>query len=712
MTPIATASTFFRCVPVYNTTNAASAQCVFPTSISSASDPACVLAQTFKTGVTTAPAQTNQLFDLMSTSRSIAGRWFGDLVRAWWVLLLCAIGVPLILAFIWLMLAKACTVVFVWATIILLMSVLTAFTIYLYYVRTRALARAPRSRAAAATRPTSRPTFFRRPAPPAALAPRAQKGGLITSFFPPSIQDEVNVFTTAVDGAINTVTYWVPQQFDVTISADTYKIVAYVFTGITIIVLCIVVALRGAIRTATKAIELGAEALQEIPSLLLFPITTVAVLALFMMWWVFVVAGLTTAGTAIQVDGPARALAAATALAGSAGVTNATLASFLSTPGVNATYTAIQDVTALQYLLIYYFFGLLWTGSFVTGCATLIVAGAVAAWYFGRVPSGAAAGLGRTVHACNPFGCCMGRRGELAPGAVRPDTFYTPEASPVCASVCRLLKYYLGTVALGSFFIAFLGFVRAVLAYVYRRLRAGGSDSPWLKFLCCCVQCCLGCLQRFVELITRNAYIYTAIKGTGFCGSSAAIFGLLVANAGTVAAVTILSEVILFLGKVLIAAGSTWVAWAVLDNTPAFNAGGASPLTSTWLVIVINFFFAYLTASAFMLVFDLAIDTVLICYLLDRGENGGLAAHVDAAKFNEIEREAAAEARAHALGGAPDKAAAAQPQQPPLPQLPTPMYVSDPGAVVAAGGTFSYAHPGRSEVVAVPPAGSAAAYVV
>jgi len=168
VTPIATASTFFRCVPVYNTTNAASAQCVFPTSISSASDPACVLAQTSKTGVTTAPAQTNQLFDLMSTSRSIAGRWFGDLVRAWWVLLLCAIGVPLILAFIWLMLAKACTVVFVWATIILLMGVLTAFTIYLYYVRTRALA-ARRARAPPRPRaPPLAPPFFgvpRRPPP-------------------------------------------------------------------------------------------------------------------------------------------------------------------------------------------------------------------------------------------------------------------------------------------------------------------------------------------------------------------------------------------------------------------------------------------------------------------------------------------------------------------------------------------------------------------
>ena len=134
VTPIATSPTFFRCVPVYNTTNAASAQCIFPTTITSASDPACVLAQTYKTGVTTAPAQTNQLFDLMSTTRSVAGRWFGDLVRAWWVLLICAIGVPLVLAFLWLMLAKTCTVVFVWATIVLLLGILTAFTIYLYYV--------------------------------------------------------------------------------------------------------------------------------------------------------------------------------------------------------------------------------------------------------------------------------------------------------------------------------------------------------------------------------------------------------------------------------------------------------------------------------------------------------------------------------------------------------------------------------------------------
>ena len=97
----------------------------------------------------------------------------------------------------------------------------------------------------------------------------SQLGGLINGFLPTSIQTELNVFTTTITGALNTVTYFVPQAFAVSVSPQTYAIVAYVFTGITIIALCIVIALRGAIKTAIKAIELGAEALQDVPTLIM-----------------------------------------------------------------------------------------------------------------------------------------------------------------------------------------------------------------------------------------------------------------------------------------------------------------------------------------------------------------------------------------------------------------------------------------------------------
>jgi hypothetical protein len=50
-----------------------------------------------------------------------------------WVILVCAAGVALILGFVWLMLAKWCTGIFVWGTIYLLLFVLSILTGYLYY---------------------------------------------------------------------------------------------------------------------------------------------------------------------------------------------------------------------------------------------------------------------------------------------------------------------------------------------------------------------------------------------------------------------------------------------------------------------------------------------------------------------------------------------------------------------------------------------------
>ena len=228
VTPIATSSTFFRCIPVYNTTNSAASTCVYPANVSSAADPACVLATTVKLGVTTAPAQTNQLFSTMATARQTVGRWFGDLVRAWWALLLCAVGVPLVLAFVWLLFAKCFTWAFVWGTVLLLTGVLVALTIFLY-----------------------------------------DKAGLISITLPQSIQAEVNVFQTSVSGVITTVSYFVPQTFSLTPSATSYKVLAGIFTAITLIVVFIIIALRIAIATAIKAIQLGAEALQDVPSLLM-----------------------------------------------------------------------------------------------------------------------------------------------------------------------------------------------------------------------------------------------------------------------------------------------------------------------------------------------------------------------------------------------------------------------------------------------------------
>jgi len=46
--------------------------------------------------------------------------------------------------------------------------------------------------------------------------------------------------------------------------------------------------------------------------------------------------------------------------------------------------------------------------------------------------------------------------------------------------------------------------------------------------------------------------------------------------------------------------------------------GGDNQITSTWLVILVITFFSYAVASGFMMVFDISIDSVLICYVVVR----------------------------------------------------------------------------------------------
>lgn len=113
--------------------------------------------------------------------------------------------------------------------------------------------------------------------------PRIPQGGVITITVPASLQNQLNRFSNAASGATATVTYFVPQSFD--FSEDdartAYKVMGYVFTAVTIVVLAMVIFLRRAIATSIKVIQVGAEAIQHLPSLIAFPLTTVAAYALF-----------------------------------------------------------------------------------------------------------------------------------------------------------------------------------------------------------------------------------------------------------------------------------------------------------------------------------------------------------------------------------------------------------------------------------------------
>lgn len=65
---------------------------------------------------------------------------------------------------------------------------------------------------------------------------------------------------------------------------------------------------------------------------------------------------------------------------------------------------------------------------------------------------------------------------------------------PVGESIGRIMKYHLGSVALGSFIVAMVKFARAVLKWVQSRLN--GVTSGPLKVLLSALDCCFKLLER------------------------------------------------------------------------------------------------------------------------------------------------------------------------------------------------------------------------
>nr|CAD7194963.1 unnamed protein product [Timema douglasi] len=122
--------------------------------------------------------------------------------------------------------------------------------------------------------------------------------------------------------------------------------------------------------------------------------------------------------------------------------------------------------------------------------------------------------------------------------------------SPILKSFKNLVRYHLGTVAMGSLLIALVQMVRVVLTFVQNRLK--GYDNSVTRCLFKCCQCCLYLLEKFLKFFTRNAYIQTAIHGSSFCRSGKQAFSLLSANALRVAAINSVGDFVLFLGKAMV----------------------------------------------------------------------------------------------------------------------------------------------------------------
>ena len=358
-----------------------------------------------------------------------------------------------------------------------------------------------------------------------------------------------------------------------------------------IIVLCMVLFARKAIQTAVYIVELSAKAIGHMKTLVFFPIITFFGVAA--TGTVFIVCGilLLTAGEV----GPAQLLnkTMQDAAAGNASdFDNMLLQSFEP--------NKLSSVPILNYLMIFDLFMFLWTTEFIQAIGIMTVGGAVSHWYFapGRSDGG----------------------NEDSLGEKEVDQEKHGHSHPCCCAYWVSIRFHLGSAAFGSVIIATMNMIRIAFEYVQHKIDIasdGIKQRCWFKCIIGMMRCCLWCLTKCIRFLSKQAYIYTAIKGQGFCFSAVRSYHLIFNHLLRFGATNSITAILMILGKVMVCLFSMMFGYAWVNYSAQFNDRTKDTyITSSLFISIAILMLSYLVAEAFFNIFHVAIDTSLLCYSL------------------------------------------------------------------------------------------------
>jgi len=190
-------------------------------------------------------------------------------------------------------------------------------------------------------------------------------------------------------------------------------------------------------------------------------------------------------------------------------------------------------------------------------------------------------------------------------------------SSPVCASCWRAMRFHMGTISFSSLIIAVIQFVRWCVAYVEEKTR-GDPRSKCQQAVFCLCYCLLWCLECCMDKISKNALVFTAIYGDSFCPAVCGSFALIFSNLGRVAAINMVSHTVMGMGKLLISLATAGICAIIMNQ-----AYGSKEVSGIALPVVICFLIGYMVATFMIGVFETAVDTIFICFLVDEASAKG-----------------------------------------------------------------------------------------
>uniref|UniRef100_A0A915K2S9 Choline transporter-like protein n=1 Tax=Romanomermis culicivorax TaxID=13658 RepID=A0A915K2S9_ROMCU len=232
------------------------------------------------------------------------------------------------------------------------------------------------------------------------------------------------------------------------------------------------------------------------------------------------------------------------------------------------------------------FFGLLWGMFFVSGFSDVSLAGAFSSYYWARN---------------------------------KPDDI---PPMPVVASMLRTCKFHLGSVALGSFLLATVRFIRYLLEVIEKWMKEFQKYAA-VQFAMKAVKCLFWCIEQFVRFLNRNAYIMIAVYGGNFCSSARKAVELLTKNIVRVVVLNHITAYLLFIGKFVVTFISGLIAYFYFMGRIENMKDLVANLNYPYFPIIVITVAAYYVCSSFFDVYDMAVDTIFLCFLEDCERHDG-----------------------------------------------------------------------------------------
>jgi solute carrier family 44 (choline transporter-like protein), member 2/4/5 len=375
-----------------------------------------------------------------------------------------------------------------------------------------------------------------------------------------------------------------------------YQIGGWILLGCSVIFLCLIIFLKSAIDDAIRVVKISATAVASNFSVMLWP--------LFSFFWIGAASALfCLIGVLLMASGDMVAVA----MQDSAGNFTATVVKDSNSSTANAfpDITVMKTDDIVKYLGFFDLFMYFWVSEFIQAISIYTIGGAVAEWYFAPKDQGE-----DEEGAVDSRSCCQKLRGN----------------GGVCGAFCASIRSHPGTAAFGACIIAVVKTFKYFVAYLMNQMNRANPDSKIVKCLTCIVMCCLQCFERSVKYLSKNAYLYSTIKGTTFCWSSYKSFILLWNNFARFGAKGLSSSLVMLFGKLSIMMLSTLCAYYMVGLNGKYNDITTDNYISSmgqFIICVVVLCLSFVVAEVFFSVYDTATDSIMLCYCFDITDAGG-----------------------------------------------------------------------------------------